>query len=322
MRLICTFVALAVLLSAAPVVFAQDCAPCAAAQKKDAWCDGCKVGYIGGEKTKCRSCFDIRTSTKAGWCEGCKVGYAKGVKTSCKSCLNAIDADSWCDDCKVGYANAQKTKCKSCHVLMKVDDGGWCDGCNVGYARGVQSKCKSCLDAIRKDGWCDGCKAGYVGAQKTTCKSCYGLMKTADGGWCDGCKVGYVGGKKTKCRSCFDLMISKDGGWCADCSVGHAKGLKTKCRKCFDAIRANGACEDCERRFQDGSAFRTVHLHVRDIKKEKIEAILKGMTGISKVQFPERDRVDFELNESSKTRMQDVLDAIQKAGFEAHEGKE
>jgi hypothetical protein len=117
-------------------------------------------------------------------------------------------------------------------------------------------------------------------------------------------------------------MKVKDGGWCADCGVGHAKGLKTKCKKCFDAIQANGACADCERRFQDGTAFRTVHLHVHDLAKDKVEAALKGMTGVSKVQFPGGDWIDFELSDSSKTRVRDVLEAIKKAGFEAHEGKD
>ncbi len=81
------------------------------------------------------------------------------------------------------------------------------------------------------------------------------------------CKVGYIGPEKTT--------------------------SKTKSRKCFDAIRSNGACADCERRFQDGTAYRTVHLHVHDPDKGKVEAALKGVTGISKAQFPGRDRVDF-----------------------------
>lgn len=44
----------------------QACPTCAVAKEKDGWCSDCKVGYIQGEKTKCKSCFEIRTSRKAG----------------------------------------------------------------------------------------------------------------------------------------------------------------------------------------------------------------------------------------------------------------
>lgn len=168
-----------------PAIVLADCPSCTAAKEKDGWCDDCKVGYLGGEAVKCRSCFDLRTSGKSGWCEGCQVGHAKGLKTSCKSCLAAIDSDGWCDDCKVGYAAGQKTKCRGCHAAMKAADGGWCDDCKVGYAKGVKTKCKSCLEAIRSDGWCDDCKVGYARGLKTACKSC--LEAIRKDGSCEDC---------------------------------------------------------------------------------------------------------------------------------------
>lgn len=296
MKIACILASAALVLALPAAALAQDCPTCATAKEKDGWCSDCKVGYIGGEKSKCRSCFDIRTSGKSGWCEDCKVGYAQGLKTKCKSCLAAIGGDGWCEDCKVGYVAAQKTTCKSCFGLMKAKDGGWCDGCKVGYALGVKTSCKSCLGAIRADGWCEDCKVGYVKAQKT------------------------------KCRNCFGLMKAKDGGWCADCDVGHALGLKTKCRKCFEAIKTNGACADCKRSFKDGAAFKIVHIHIHGLNKEKVRAVLEKIDGVTNVRFgedqQENGRVDLDLKETSKTKVNDLVEALKKAGFTAHEGEE
>lgn len=187
--------AVAILLSVPATALAQDCESCTAAREKNGWCADCKVGYVDGEKTKCRSCFDIRTSGKSGWCDGCKVGYSSGLKTSCKNCFD----------------------------LMKAKEGGWCDGCKVGYAAGIKTSCKSCLAAIRADGWCANCKVGYVAAQKTKCKSCYDLMKSKDGGWCADCAVGHARGLKTQCKKCFEAI--KTNGSCADCSRSFKDGV-------------------------------------------------------------------------------------------------
>ncbi|MBI2923849.1 MAG: heavy-metal-associated domain-containing protein [Planctomycetes bacterium] len=280
-----------------PATLLADCPSCTVAKEKDGWCDSCKVGYIGGEAVKCRSCFDLRTSGKSGWCEGCKVGHAKGLKTSCKSCLAAIDSDGWCDDCKVGYAAGQKTNCRGCHAAMKAADGGWCDDCKVGYAKGVKTKCKSCLEAIRVDGWCDDCKAGYVAARKTGCRSCYAAMKEKDGGWCDDCKVGY------------------------------ARGLKTSCKSCLEAIRKDGSCADCGKFFEGGVAYKVVDLHVHDLKDDslakKAGVALEKLDGVARVNVNrESGHVSLGLAEGAKTNTDAMVKALKEAGFEAHPGKE
>ena len=69
----------------APTEEKHECVCSKAADGGTGWCEGCKVGYIDGEKAKCKSCYDGKTGTNT-WCEHCGVGYVEKAKVDCKKC--------------------------------------------------------------------------------------------------------------------------------------------------------------------------------------------------------------------------------------------
>jgi hypothetical protein len=245
---------------------------------------------------------------------------------ACPRCSAALDA-GWCATCATGYVRGLEIKCRSCLGAMRSAAGGWCEACEVGYVGGSKTKCASCFAAMQvPDGaWCDGCKVGYVGARKTSCRSCFAAMRAPGGAWCDGCKVGYVGARKTSCRSCFAAMRAPDGGWCEGCSVGYARGLETRCRTCFAAIAANGTCDGCGMRFQDGRSLRRVALHVHGLGAEgatdAVRGILAKQAGVGAIAIePEKGIARFELDTTDGATVEPIAAALEAAGYAAHEG--
>ena len=55
------------------------------------WCEKCAKGFIGGNATKCKSCWLGKTSDKAVWCDHCKTGYIAGNRVTCKICFDHIN---------------------------------------------------------------------------------------------------------------------------------------------------------------------------------------------------------------------------------------
>ncbi len=67
---------------------------CNCAKGKDGgtvWCEKCAKGFIGGKATKCKSCWQGKTSDKAVWCDHCKTGYISGNRITCKTCFDHIN---------------------------------------------------------------------------------------------------------------------------------------------------------------------------------------------------------------------------------------
>ncbi len=79
---------------------AHDCEACAKGEAGEtAWCEGCNMGFVKGEKVACKDCYGAATAELAGWCETCGVGFVKGEKVACKGCIEAAIAGTECAAC-------------------------------------------------------------------------------------------------------------------------------------------------------------------------------------------------------------------------------
>ncbi|MDE0883632.1 MAG: hypothetical protein OSB21_13650 [Myxococcota bacterium] len=55
------------------------------------WCEKCDKGFIKGKTSKCKSCWQGKTSDKAVWCDSCKSGYVSGKPIDCKTCFDHLN---------------------------------------------------------------------------------------------------------------------------------------------------------------------------------------------------------------------------------------
>jgi hypothetical protein len=55
------------------------------------WCEKCNKGFIKGKTSKCKSCWQGKTSDKAVWCDSCKSGYVSGKPIDCKTCFDHLN---------------------------------------------------------------------------------------------------------------------------------------------------------------------------------------------------------------------------------------
>ena len=189
----CSWLAAALALGAAPTAIPTGGCTCAAAREYMGWCTVHGVGYIGGVEIKSAWLFDQLDAH----------GHDVDVATfTCPGCRRAIASDGFCDEHKTGfvqrrayfswltYALAHGTRKNpaeiACAVCRKnAASRGWCDRDRIGMigavaisdradfdrtvhaiaivelANDVAKRCEYCAAAIVTDTECPLCRITY-----------------------------------------------------------------------------------------------------------------------------------------------------------------
>ena len=189
------------------------------------WINGCMaalllsatLAHAGGE------CCDS-AKVKNAWCEGCKVGFFADISLTSQKLHGALSA---------AKMNPESLECGGCRVALE-ESTTCCDRYFTrGYAyksrfaadlaRGkridvAKLECEGCKTASGKNGWCEGCSFGLVGNYSFKDQKSHAAAVMAHA------IIKKANDTVQKCESCAIAMVTD--GSCATCDVSFRDGKK------------------------------------------------------------------------------------------------
>jgi hypothetical protein len=116
---------------------------CAEAQRKNGWCEKCKVGYVALIELRSFALFETLDA------HGHDVDPDK---ISCPSCRKALETDGYCETCRMGFVRKQAYLSRLAYYLGRGE-----------VLSRDRITCPDCRKHSEGHGWCERCKRGMVG---------------------------------------------------------------------------------------------------------------------------------------------------------------
>ncbi|CAL6034783.1 extracellular_matrix protein [Hexamita inflata] len=239
----------------------QDCYTGAIKDNGQCYCSQ-DLGYVGGDSTKCVSCWDKNQPAIMGGCvEKCYVGtyFEKSANQCvCDESQGYIGANFWvCVNCWDVFQIAKDSQCQQCTETGTVFKAGKC-ACNeqLGYgganqAQQSNSQCVLCWDnqQVVVQGYCQLCgygtfydenshsclcdnQQGFSGSDPNNCQDCWGQNQIIVNGLCQSCQS-------------YNMVVNNE---CVCNEYQGYVGQALSCDNCWNMnqIIVNGKCQECK----------------------------------------------------------------------------